>query len=600
MRSWLTLLALCAAGGGCDRQQIALKYQLGVDPSLVATVETKVSVDPADARAFFADQPFRSVATGVGYTVAPETEGGPRVMTVSQEAALGFKFIPQFVFTLLPPAEGDAPPLLISARALGPSRDTLGVAMPQQARFGAGAELAIVIGDQRCGDAVCAADQSCCDGACVRTAETAAHCGACGNACGANEGCAGGQCQCAGGSGCPAGRACCGDGCQDLANDPFNCGACGKACNTGETCSAGQCHCAGNGGNAGCVAGGLCCPGAGCSGTGTCPCGAAMCNASQLCCGGAGAMMCKNYLADSTNCGTCGNACAGPLMCQGGACKCSGVTCTGSDACCVGSGCRNLGNDVANCGMCGKSCVMGELCQSGACHCGSGNACKSDEICCGSSCVKAIDDNNNCGACGRRCGPQELCDQGNCKCAAGPGCSGSEKCCPGYSGAHGSCFDLSSDPQHCGACDKTCTSLESCIMGMCIQTSCAPDCALHMNQCVGGQCSCAGGAPCADTTCCASGCTNLKTDRNNCGVCGRMCSGFDLCCNGNCVVNSGSNCGACGVSCGPLSACCFFNGNYNCRLISLGCGTVPPDMASPPPDMSLTLSDMGVTALGDM
>jgi hypothetical protein len=84
-------------------------------------------------------------------------------------------------------------------------------------------------------------------------------------------------------------------------------------------------------------------------------------------------------------------------------------------------------------------------------------------------------------------------------------------------------------------------------------------------------------------SCCPNGCKNLKTDKLNCGVCGRACTGADLCCNGTCTPQGTPNCGACGYVCPGGSQCCGSgNGAWSCR--PGGCGTTTPDMGGGVPD----------------
>jgi hypothetical protein len=181
LRTRFILGLLTLAASGCNnRQQIFLRYQLAIDPAVVSAVETTIHVDPTDPRAFFADQPFRTVATGVGYEVVSGGDNMKRVLKVSQESALGYVFAPEFGFTLLPPADGTPPPLVMTARALGPTRDTLGETEEIGAAFGPGAEVVVRIEDQRCGGEVCADDQLCCNKQCLRVDSDPVNCGACG------------------------------------------------------------------------------------------------------------------------------------------------------------------------------------------------------------------------------------------------------------------------------------------------------------------------------------------------------------------------------------------------------------------------------------
>jgi hypothetical protein len=105
-----------------QRDQIALQYHLGNIPlDGLVRVETYVAVDPSDKRVFFADQPYRSVAQGVGYEVRDFDGMGQRKVLITHDSTLGFVFAPSFVFTLLPPSSEAAPPLVVTARAVGPS-----------------------------------------------------------------------------------------------------------------------------------------------------------------------------------------------------------------------------------------------------------------------------------------------------------------------------------------------------------------------------------------------------------------------------------------------------------------------------------------------
>lgn len=98
--------------------------------------------------------------------------------------------------------------------------------------------------------------------------------------------------------------------------------------------------------------------------------------------------------------------------------------------------------------------------------------------------------------------------------------------------------------------------------------------------CVDTQAPMAGNIPEAATcsgaglTACPSGCTDIRTDPANCGVCGWVCAAGDICQGGLCTlascqpgttqcglvcVNTGydvGNCGACGNACAEGLVCC--------------------------------------------
>jgi len=99
-------------------------------------------------------------------------------------------------------------------------------------------------------------------------------------------------------------------------------------------------------------------------------------------------------------------------------------------------------------------------------------------------------------------------------------------------------------------------------------------------------------------TLCATGCSNLSTDKANCGACGNSC-GSGICCGGNCcssgmkccggactnVSSDPANCGSCGATC---SQCCY-NGScgVNSVCASTGPGCCPssaPICSTPCPD----------------
>lgn len=82
---------------------------------------------------------------------------------------------------------------------------------------------------------------------CVDLDHDVSNCGGCGESCGENEVCSGGECVCeVGGPACRSDETCCpGVGCVNLDTDGENCGGCGLSCGDGGTCSDGSCTCGG-------------------------------------------------------------------------------------------------------------------------------------------------------------------------------------------------------------------------------------------------------------------------------------------------------------------------------------------------------------------
>jgi len=567
----LGLVVLFAVAGCNQRQEIQLRYQLGtLMPADVVRLETVLDIDASDGRTFTADQPYRQVATGVGYEVRDLDGSGRRKVLITHDGTIGYEFAKTFVFTLLPPVTGPAPKLSVSARAAGVS-DTLATTSLLSAAFGKGASIDVTLTDQRCdGVRVCNGNETCCPGSgCVRLDGDAANCGGCGMSCGANQACSGSACRCNSGSGCEGGTVCCaGQGCADLQNDSANCGGCGIPCHPGETCVGGACKC--NGGAA-CAAAEICCAGGSCSSAG-CACGGNTCTGTQKCCGGS---TCLDVANDNNNCGACGKVCPTGLACAGGKCKCQGFVCSGADACCS-TGCANLQNDNVNCGMCGHGCNLGETCVAGACQC-NGTACTTKEpVCCGAGAAKACTNTDadiaNCGSCGTTCAAFESCTSGHCICAGTRHCLGTESCCTAATTGQPGCFDLSSDLANCGQCGKTCSTGQACQSGVCKTVSgCI---CTNGNSCSssGGAtqaCMCGTNAACTGTQyCCGNTCVDRQSDMNNCGGCGNSCeASSQLCCSGACIYRDLQHCASCTDACqgGGVSQCCACGDRSACR-----------------------------------
>ena len=576
----LMLIVLILGVAACKQHdQVGLHFIFDkIDPSEVSRLETLVDVDPSDGRMFYADQPFREVAVGVGYEVRDVDGSGRRKVLISHDEALGYVFTPAFLFTLLPPISGTAPKLTVSTGASGVA-GRIGSGGPVTVVFTGGkTSVDIVIKDERCGGRACNADEVCCGTTCVNPIADPANCGMCGMTCAGTQSCAGGTCLCEGGSACTSNEKCCvGAGCLDLQNDPFHCGDCNTACRTGETCAAGKCQC--NGG-AGCNTSSICCGAAGCKAGNACDCNGSSCTAPSQCCGGT---QCLDVTTDAANCGMCGKSCPSGFGCTGGNCTCVGKVCSAGNVCCT-TGCSDTQTDVRNCGACGVACGASETCQGGSCKCGANPGCQAGQTCCGSTCVDTTVSNLNCGGCNISCGANEQCVSGKCSCGGNAACVGGQACCSTASGG-ATCADVTSDSANCGSCGHGCATGEICQNKVCTPNSggCSPAC-MNGNTCVGGVCVCAAatggtgpsGAPpsiCAPADVCCNGiCTDLHSDPSNCGQCGKGCGGDKLCCNAACVGHDKTNCAACGAGCGGAQRCCACGGGtgFSCATLCLG------------------------------
>jgi hypothetical protein len=76
-------------------------------------------------------------------------------------------------------------------------------------------------------------------------------------------------------------------------------------------------------------------------------------------------------------------------------------------------------------------------------------------------------------------------------------------CGDGRTACQGACFDLLTDPEHCGSCSASCGTRGSCVDGECL--------------CDTGH------------TACPSGCTRLDNDPLNCGRCALACPEGSTC-----------------------------------------------------------------------
>ncbi len=409
----------------------------------------------------------------------------------------------------------------------------------------AGSSVTCVVGTECCSNAQCDSGEACCEGQCIDVEDDPNNCGGCDvicltptNPCLTNEciegGCVDGTlsdgtecafvddtgvCCASGGTStcvfgaecctdaqCGTGQSCCGGQCLNTQTDFDRCGSCTNQCpaTKADACVGGDCVC------------------------GEEP----ECNGNQTCCPGEGGnpASCLNLNNDTLNCGACGFACLIPtnpclaVECQEGGCV--EVPVLNGSACAVG--------EVG--GIC---CASGETsaCIVGA-ECCDSSVCEATEACCENQCIDVQDNFDNCGECGNSCTDSvnqcfhRDCVQGECQtlpdedgepcfageegicCASTPTtsiCIGGGQCCTdlecpeGDSCCDNTCFETSSDFDHCGGCD-----------------GCDPDLA---DTCVEGTCVCGTtGAACgAGETCCNGQCVDTDTDTDNCGTCGNAC-----------------------------------------------------------------------------
>lgn len=160
-----------------------------------------------------------------------------------------------------------------------------------------------------------------------------------------------------------------------------------------------------------------------------------------------------------------------------------------------------------------------------------------------------------------------------------PECSGGETLCDG------SCVDLSTAIEHCGACGNDCDG-HACEGGSC-KSQCADGFTLCGNLCKNleedptncGGCGffCNLGSPCQNGVCgcpdgslsCQARCSDIQNDPDNCGDCGTACEAGGYCdagdcncppggavCDDHCVnLNGAAHCGGCDETCDPDELC---------------------------------------------
>jgi hypothetical protein len=138
------------------------------------------------------------------------------------------------------------------------------------------------------------------------------------------------------------------------------------------------------------------------------------------------------------------------------------------------------------------------------------------------------------------------------KCCAGARCRhGRCRCKKEWTecGGDGLCRNLSSDPEHCGACGQSC--LTGCCAGGVCRDMCGDDCC---TECFALQDSQTGDPILETSACCASskvcnrGTSDLADDR--------CCAEYEACIDGECCCDGCAGTVVCGGACCPSGSCC--------------------------------------------
>ena len=316
-------------------------------------------------------------------------------------------------------------------------------------------------------------------------------------------------------------------GCQNI---PIE-GPCddGNACTTGDMCIDGQCS---PGAPVDCDDGDIC--------------------TDDSCDPGAG---CK-YVNNASPCDD-GNACTEGDICKGGACKGQTVVCDDGnpctdDACEPDSGCV-FKNNLAQCDD-KNACTTIDQCAAGSCVGAIPAVCDDDNLCTDDSCepeIGCVYESNNldCDD-GDACTILDKCNQGQCSGQAPLECEDDNPCTDDSCDVDDGCLYVPNQLP-CDD-DDVCTSLDSCVGGVCVG---------------GEQLDCDDDNPCTEDGCDPGfGCSHTAAE----GPCndGNACTPLDTCNNGQCVGTGELSCDDFNIctddSCAPGEGCVHTNNTASC------------------------------------
>jgi hypothetical protein len=201
-------------------------------------------------------------------------------------------------------------------------------------------------------------------------------------------------------------------------------------------------------------------------------------------------------------------------------------------------------------------------CENGACVIGSCEAgrgsCNGDVA---DGCETSLtSDPEHCGACETKCGTDRVCGPTGCGTSCGPGL---EAC-------GGSCVDKATDEKHCGTCNNACPSTANGVAS-CVNRNCTVKCNTGFNYCT-GQCVASSPTSCGPTckTCTAPAnatptCTAQETCGFKCNIGYGLCAGDPTRC---CLT--APVCSALGATCNSDSQCCTNVCLVQCLCMSVG------------------------------